>query len=223
MKNISILVLILDLLVLNLLVGYLVYTYVFLANTNKPFDPELLTGKVETTEPTNLDELRAQFGDLTNRVGNLELTPYPTAMVLPTSTVVKTTKVVIPTIPVTKNISYVEIPGSGETNNLGWVDISGTDFYFDKAEYPGLLTVTMEGSIRLFNGSGTGYVRLFDVTHGIAVVGSEVFTQSQMDTLVSSGNLNMWSGKNRYRVQAKSNASDRLIFSWGKLKITVQQ
>jgi len=217
MKNFLKLLLIIDLVVVNILVGFLIYNQIRNPNNSIVQTSEINTSEVRMKD---VEELRGQVGTLINRMGNLELTPYPSPA--GTSGQIKTVTVVAPTKTPTKNISYVNIPGTGETISIDWVDIAGTDFYFDKAEYPGLFNIIWEGNIRLFNGSGMGYIRLFDVTHGIAVVGSEVNTISQSDTLVSSGLLNVWSGKNLYRIQGKSNSSDRLIYNWGKLKITTQ-
>ncbi|MEK7163868.1 MAG: hypothetical protein AAB768_01850 [Patescibacteria group bacterium] len=135
------------------------------------------------------------------------------------STITKTVYQTV-TKPKTKSIVYVPIPGSG--NVIGdWTSVSGTDFYFDKADYPGLLEINFEGNLKLFNGNGMAYMRLFDVTHGIAVQGSDAQTSNQTSTPVNSGSINFWSGKNLYRVQVKSLTADTAIFDGGKLKVTV--
>lgn len=192
------LLLVVDLLILNGLVGFLVYKSQLLSTNT-----QIITNSQEPIDYSN------KIQELITRVGDLELTPYPSPAPAGTSGQIKRVK----------NISYVNIPGNGETNLTVWTNIAGTDFYFDKAEYPGIQTVILEANIKLFNGSGIGSVRLLDVTHGIAVVGSEINTTSQSDVILDSGLLTIWSGENLYRIQAKSNSSDRLIYSWGKLKI----
>jgi len=213
MNKILKLLLVIDLVVINALLGFLIY------KSQSAVIQPVITPAVEV-KSEDVEILRGQVGGLLNRIGNLELTPYPSPA--GSSGQIKTITVAAPTKIPTKNVSYVNIPGSGETNKTSWEDLLGTDFYFDKAEYVGLYNVTWEGSIKLFNGSGLGYVRLLDVTHGIAVVGSEVNTGNQSDTLVSSGLMNLWSGKNLYRMQGKTNSSDKLIYNWGKLKIVTQ-
>ena len=160
MSKIANLFLIIDLVVLNVLVGFLIYN-LKLSFSNSRFTNVPITQTSEVNSQ-DLTELRGQMGTLINRVGNLELTPYPSPA--GTSGQIKTVTLPAPTKLPLKDLNYVNIPGTGETISIDWVDIAGTDFYFDKAEYPGLYNVTLEGSIKLFNGNGIGYVRLFDVS-----------------------------------------------------------
>ena len=142
-----------------------------------------------------------------------QLAPNPTPII---KTVYQTI-----TKPKTKSIVYVPITGTGSTTNNDWTSLSGTDFYFDKNDYPGLVEVSFEANLRLFNGNGMAYVRLFDVTHGIAAQSSDTQTNSQTSIAINSGAINFWSGKNLYRVQVKSLTADTAIFDGGKLKVTV--
>lgn len=142
---------------------------------------------------------------------------------LPTS---QPTSVVVSSAPIykskIKSISYLPVPGNGSTGSNNWSDISGTDFYFDTADYPGLVSIYFETNIKLFNGNGTAFVRLYDVTHGVGVQGSEVKTNYQQDTAVVSGQVSFYQGKNFIRVQAKSLTADTAIFSSGRLKIITE-
>jgi hypothetical protein len=122
----------------------------------------------------------------------------------------------------TRTVSYVTIPGNGSVTENDWQDISGTDFYFDTSDYPGLTEIYFEANLKLFNGNGMAYVRLFDVTHGIGVQGSEVSTNSQIDSLITSGQVTFWAGKNLIRVQAKSLTADTTIFNYGRLKVITE-
>lgn len=140
-------------------------------------------------------------------------TPKPT---------LKPAVVTIPTPTKTTRVSYVPVPGSGTTTANDWADISGTDFYFNPADYPGLQSVYFETNMRLVNGNGEAYVRLFDVTHGIGVVQSETHTSSQTSTAVGSGLITFWQGNNLYRVQAKSLTADTTVFDSGRLKVTTK-
>jgi hypothetical protein len=121
----------------------------------------------------------------------------------------------------TKSTGYFTISGSGSTLNNTWTDVAGSDFYFDPAEHPGLIDVRFEANIKLVNGNGMAYARLFDVTHSIGV-NSEVSTNSQTSVLITSGNINFWSGRNQYRVQIKSLTADTAVYESGRLKITVE-
>jgi hypothetical protein len=136
-------------------------------------------------------------------------------------TVAKSQAVSLPRTKV-KSVSYVPIPGSGSTLNTAWTSIDGTDFYLDKTDFPGIKEIYFEANMKLFNGNGTANLRIFDVTHGVAVTGSEVTTSSQTSTYVSSSKLNVWNGWNHYVVQGKSLTSDTTVFESGKLKIITE-
>lgn len=143
-------------------------------------------------------------------------------IVIPTPSTL--TKTVYQTTPKTKtrSVVYIPIPGSGFTTNNTWSDLPGTDFYFNKSDYPGLIAVVFEANIKLFNGNGTAYVQIFDVTHGVGVQGSDISTSSQTSTAVISGSVSFWAGKNLYRIQAKSLTADTAMFDGGRLKITLE-
>ncbi|KKR84048.1 MAG: hypothetical protein UU32_C0051G0009 [Candidatus Woesebacteria bacterium GW2011_GWB1_41_10] len=122
----------------------------------------------------------------------------------------------------TRTTSYVTIPGSGSTTETAWTNVAGSEFYFNPADYPGLVSVYFEANMKLFNGSGLAYAQLFDVTHGIGVQGSEVSTQTGSDTVVESGQVSFWSGRNLIRVQVKSLTTESAIFNSGRLRILTE-
>jgi hypothetical protein len=121
-----------------------------------------------------------------------------------------------------RTVSYLPISTSGQTMNRDWTSLSGTDFYFDVNDYPGLVEIYFEANTHLFNGNGQAFVRLFDDTHGVGVQGSEISTTFQKDTAVVSGKLSFYQGKNLIKVQAKSLTADTAIFTSGRLKITTE-
>jgi hypothetical protein len=126
-------------------------------------------------------------------------------------------------VPVTKkSVSYLPISGSGDTTNTDWVDIAGTDFYMSKSDYPGLIGFYFEANISLLNGNGAAYFRIYDATHSVAVVGSEISTSSQVVSFVSSGQVYFWEGYNHYVVQGKSLTADTAKFESGRLKIITE-
>lgn len=122
----------------------------------------------------------------------------------------------------TKSVSYLPIPGSGNVLNTNWTDISGTDFYMSKSDYPGLVSINFEANLKLLNGNGVAYLRIYDMTNAIGVSGSEISTSNQTSTFVSSSNINMWSGYNHYKVQARSLTADTTVFESGRLKIITE-
>ena len=114
------------------------------------------------------------------------------------------------------------IPGEGSVSAMDWTDITATNFYFDTKDYPGLIEVYFEAKMKLLNGNGYGYTRLYDVTNGIAVNGSENNTNSQTEVWTKSQKVYFWAGKNLVRVQAKSLTADTVVYTQGRLRIVTE-
>jgi hypothetical protein len=127
-----------------------------------------------------------------------------------------------PAHPKVRTVSYVTIGVGGSTAANDWVSLPGTDFYFDTGDYPGLVEIYFEATAKLFNGNGLAFVRLYDATHGVGVQGSQVQTGNQTDTVVISGQVSFYRGKNLIQVQAKSLTADTTIFTSGRLRIVTE-
>lgn len=119
-------------------------------------------------------------------------------------------------------IAYIPISGTVTTTSSSWYDAPNTDFYLDiEKNYGKSYTANWNASLKVAHGNGTAYARIFDVTHGIAVNGSEVqLTDNPNLTQVFSNNLSFWSGNNLYRVQFKSLNTFEVTFGGGQLKIS---
>lgn len=122
----------------------------------------------------------------------------------------------------TKSTQYIPIPGSGGTLENSWTNLPGTEFYISTDDYPNLVGAYFESNMKLLNGNGLAYIRLFDITAGIEVWGSEVSTNSQSFTSISSDKLTIRSGTHLYRVQAKSLTADTTVFNSGRIKIILE-
>ena len=122
----------------------------------------------------------------------------------------------------TKSTSYLPISGSGSVNSTSWTDIAGTEFYLAKVDYPGLIGAYLEVNLKLQNGNGMAYIRLYDVSHLRAVDGSDVSTSSQTATVVTSGAISLWEGNNLYRIQARSLTADTTVYGSGRVKLITE-
>ena len=146
-------------------------------------------------------------------------TATPTILLSPTPTlkpaIVTTTKKV-------RSISIIPIPGSGTVQDSSWKDIPGTEFILNTEDYPTLTGAYLEVNMKLFNGNGIAFIRLFDITAGIEVWGSEVKTSSQNFTVITSDKLILRSGNHQYRIQAKSLTADTTVYNSGRLKIITE-
>lgn len=127
-----------------------------------------------------------------------------------------------PTTSLKGQTSYISLSGPFTTTATDWYDLKGVEAYIDlEKEYGKAAAVSWEASLKVAHGNGAAFARLFDVTHGIAVSGSEISTVNNVDSkLVTSGNLNLWAGRNLYRVQIKSLNSFEVTFGEGRVKIS---
>lgn len=121
-----------------------------------------------------------------------------------------------------KQISYIPLGGSFTTTKTDWTDIKITDVTVDFGnDYGKEAKISWEASLKVANANGTAYARILDATHGTAVDGSEIsLTNNSVSTLVLSGLINPWSGKNTYRVQVKSLNSSEVFFDNGRIKVS---
>ena len=207
-----------NIIVLNVLVGYLVYVNL-ISSQSEPKKESLNTVSTQNPQQVDKDALVTQLKDYIDQRVKLSsansVSPTPTSTPQPVAT-----KAPLPSK--TKQYYYMPIPGSGETLSNDWVDISGTDFYFDPAEYTGLIEARFESNMRLVNGNGKAWVRIYDVTHSITVINSEIQTSSQTTDNVTSDILLFWAGRNLYRIQAKSLTADTAVYEGGRIKVVTE-
>jgi hypothetical protein len=115
---------------------------------------------------------------------------------------------------------FLPLGGSYSTQEMDWVDVPNAQISFDlDADYGSGAKVTWEAFLKLYQGNGTVYARLMDVTHGTAVDGSEIQTNSPNIVQVSSADLKFFGGRNVYRVQIKSSNGYTAYFDSGRIKI----
>jgi len=199
MKRVGWVVLIVDLILINVVVGWWLW------------EKEKTKEKVTVPNNSCLVECTALI--------DKKMTAIPTpscSCPVVSPTVVKTNQVKV------KSTVYVPVNGSGNVLDTKWTDISGTEFYFNPDDYPGLKEAYFEANMKLLNGNGTAFVRLFDSTAGIEVWGSEIKSSSQTFGSVVSGKLTLRGGNHLYKVQAKSLTADTTVFNGGRIKLVVE-
>lgn len=119
-------------------------------------------------------------------------------------------------------VIYIPLGGGGSTTSQNWADVSNAEVYLDVSDYPNLDRAYFEAFIRVKHGNGRAFARLYDVTHGIGVQGGEVYTDNENFTLVESGSLSFWQGKNLYRVQVKSLNGYEAFYDSGRIKLILR-
>ncbi len=120
-----------------------------------------------------------------------------------------------------KIVSYLTISSAGVSTSQDWSDVPGTDFTFNKNDFPGLTRAIFEANLSIKDSNGTAFARVYDVTHGIAVDGSEISTISSNSKLTESLPLNFFSGKNTYRIQIKSLTGYEAKYWGGRIALHV--
>jgi len=166
--------------------------------------------EIETTtdcQKSCLDKIQEEVEKLGTKVGvqpETQATPTPT------------------TAPRGANVQYLTIGSAGSTSNASWADISGTEFYFNLADYQNIKAVRWEINLRSFLAGNAVSARIYDVTNSRAVDGSELLTTSGTSVLLRSGDLTIWRGNNLYRVQAKSSSENPAYLDTPRLKILLE-
>ncbi len=137
---------------------------------------------------------------------------------------IKETKVVEKTTTGTSQpqVIYIPLGGGGSTTSKEWADVGNAEVYFEIGDYPNVDRIYFEGFINVKHGNGRAFARLYDVTHGIGVQGSDIYTDSESFTLVESGSLSFWQGKNLYRIQIKSLNGYEASIDSGRIKIILK-
>lgn len=120
------------------------------------------------------------------------------------------------------SVIYIPLGGGGSTTSQDWADVSNAEVYLDIGDYPNLDRAYFEGFIKVKHGNGRAFARLYDVTHTIGVQGGEMYTDNESFTLVESGSLSFWRGKNLYRVQVKSLNGYEAFFDSGRIKLILK-
>jgi len=116
----------------------------------------------------------------------------------------------------------VSLDGTASTTSTSWEDVAGSEVYIDLVnDYDKDAYVTFEANLKVEHANGQAFVRLYDDTNKIAVIGSELSTTNNADfKQVTSGSLALWRGRNLYKVQLKSLNSTKVTFSGGRVKIS---
>lgn len=122
-----------------------------------------------------------------------------------------------------KQTSYIPLISAeiGSTST-DWYTVDAAQVYIDLLnDYSSVAQVSWEVSLKVKHGNGQAFARLWDDTNKIAVVGSELTTQDNADyKYVSSGSLNLWNGRNLYKLQLKSLNGFEVTAANARIKIS---
>ncbi len=177
--------------------------------TEIPADPPL-------TKREMLNIMEASMSAINNRIDNLarQQTNQP---VVYTSTA--PTASITPTYSGPKTI-YIPVSYGGSSITINdFEDISGQEITIDTNNYSGYRQAVLEVSARIFQGNGTGQIRLKNKTAGTAILNSTVSTTSQDYNELTSQGFSLASGKNTYIIQAKSSTGYSVDLQLARIRI----
>lgn len=125
-------------------------------------------------------------------------------------------------VPVSSTQSVVYIPlgsGGGPWGDRDWYSTSEYEISLDPANYPGYKNMVLEATFRLNVSSGTGSVRLYNVTDSSAVSG-QLDTTSNTFSLKTSSSFTLPSGSKTYKLQVKTSDGTPIYVQSARIKVS---
>ena len=116
-------------------------------------------------------------------------------------------------------MEYVKFSGGHGTNSTTWWTASDMKAKFNIANFPNY-TAWWEAHLRIKDGGGKAYARIFDADANIPIEGSEIETSSTSLVQVSSGPLKFYPGDTTYKIQIKSLLGPEAVVEDAKIKIS---
>ena len=117
-----------------------------------------------------------------------------------------------------KATMYIPLGAGGSWFNVEWQSLSEYEISLNPDNYPGYTGMYLEANFRLIDPTGTGSVRLYNVTDSSAVSG-QLDTTSANFALQTTGSFKLPTGTKTYRLQTKSTQRDLAIQS-ARIKVS---
>lgn len=118
----------------------------------------------------------------------------------------------------TKSTVYIPLGSGGYWGNSDWYSLNEYEISLDPANYPGYSGMQLEVIFRLAESSGTGYVRLYNITDNFAQSGELSITSTTFG-LQTTASFKLSSGAKTYRLQIKSSQGKDLYIQSGRIKV----
>ncbi|MFA5933570.1 MAG: hypothetical protein WCV81_05795 [Microgenomates group bacterium] len=118
-----------------------------------------------------------------------------------------------------KSPIYIPLGWVSSQTTLDWTTDSTQSVVIDTADYPGMTSAQFEGRIVNYQGNGTCYARMINITDGLALLGSLISVSATDYTWVTSSGFSLTTGKKTYAVQLKTNTGYAAQISDAHLKI----
>lgn len=117
-------------------------------------------------------------------------------------------------------VAYIPVGNAGSgTSSTDFSSVSGHEVTIDTGSYTGYKQMVLETNFRIFQGNGTGEVRLFNKTDGTGIIGSTLSTTSQDYATKTSSGFTIASGSKTYTVQVKSSTGYSVDLQWSRIRV----
>lgn len=165
----------------------------------KSLEDAVVTLAKQISKNNSSSDLDTRVKVLEDRISSLQQQPNG-------QVITNTSPILIPTSTPTVKRAPVYIPlGSGGTSAaLDWTTIDTYQVILDPNDYPGYSSAQLELSLRVYQGNGKAFARLYNSDDGLAILLSEVASITGDYTWVVSSPFNFSSAKKSYKLQLKT-------------------
>lgn len=105
------------------------------------------------------------------------------------------------------------------TSYTDWSTLSPQQIAINTADYPGYSNMQFEANLRVFQGNGIAYARLYDQDDKTAIADSTVSTSSQDYTWLSSSAFRLPGGQRNYVLQLKTSTGYEASLQNARIRI----
>lgn len=159
-------------------------------NSVKPALVATSSGQIATVSATEsrLNSLETTVVDLQKQINSLKATSGQNANAL-------------------KAPLYIPLGSGAASVSLEWQTSDALQVTIDPSQYPGYSSMQLEMGLRVYQGNGTAFARLYDVDDSQAIYNSDVSSANQDYTWVSSNNFRLPAGSKKYKLQLYTNTT----------------
>lgn len=179
---------------------------------SKTVEQATMTTNQDTGFQTSISALEDKIKVLERKIDELSK-KQTTQPAVQTQTTTSTTQVGAKSV-------YIPIGfGGSGSSSTDFGTVSGHEVTIDPASYSGYKQMVFEAAFRIFQGNGTGEVRVFNKTDGTAILGSTLSTTSQDYSTKTSGGFTLPGGSKTYTVQTKSSTGYSVDLQLTRLRV----
>jgi hypothetical protein len=113
--------------------------------------------------------------------------------------------------------------GAGSTESDQWEDVNGAESYIDTANYGQITSAYFEASMHIPTKNGIMSARLYNVTDKHPVWFSDVSTDADKSTRITSAKIKLDTGNKLYRVQVMTSLKYPSLLDFARIKVVAQK